>query len=67
MRNKQQWHFWSILRLKHNASKSYISAALENVVTRKMYSSIGFKENKEVEYSFLDKHFREIQMVKESQ
>ena len=62
MRNKQQWHFWSILRLKHNASKAYISVTLENVVTRK----IGLKKTKRWSIPFLDKHFREIQMVKKS-
>jgi len=30
-----------------------------------MYSSIGFKEIKGVEYTFSDKRFREMQMVKE--
>ena len=29
-----------------------------------MYSDVGFVEVKEVEYTFLDKCFREVQMVK---
>lgn len=57
--------FLDYFRRKHNADKIYISVSLENTVARRMYSSIGFKEIKEVEYTFLGKHFREIQMVKE--
>lgn len=43
----------------------YISVSLENILARKMYSSIGFAEIKEVEYTFGDKHYKEMQMVKE--
>ena len=57
--------FFEYFRAKHNADKLYISVSLENMIARKMYSSIGFTEIKEVEYIFLDKHYREIQMVKE--
>jgi len=57
--------FLAYFKAKHNASKLYISVSLENKVARKMYSSIGFKEMKEVEYTFLGMQFREIQMVKE--
>lgn len=57
--------FLEYFKSKHNAEKLYISVSLENTVARKMYSSIGFAEIKEVEYTFLDKHFREMQMVKE--
>lgn len=57
--------FLDYLKAKHNADKLYISVSLENTVARKMYSSIGFKEIKEVAYTFLGKHFREMQMVKE--
>lgn len=50
---------------KHQAEKIYISVSLENAVARRLYGEIGFKEIKEVEYTFLGKHFREVQMVKE--
>lgn len=57
--------FFEYFKAKHNADKLYISVSLENMIARKMYSSIGFTEIKEVEYTFLEKHYREIQMVKE--
>ena len=57
--------FLDYFKKKHNADKLYISVSVENVVARKMYSSIGFTEIKEVEYMFLGKCFKEIQMVKE--
>ena len=57
--------FLDYFKEKHHADKLYISVSLENTVARKMYASIGFTEIKEVEYTFLDKHFREMQMVKE--
>jgi len=47
------------------ADKLYISVSLHNTVARKMYSDIGFVEIKEIEYEFLGKHFKEMQMVKE--
>jgi len=57
--------FIDYFKEKHDADKLYISVSLQNTVARKMYSSIGFIEIKEVEYTFLGKHFREMQMVKE--
>ena len=56
--------FLEYFKSKHNADKLYISVSLENAVARKMYASIGFEEIKEVEYTFLGKHFQEMQMVK---
>ena len=56
--------FLDYFKSKHNADKIYISVSLDNAVARKMYSSIGFDEVKEEEYVFLDKHFKEMQMVK---
>lgn len=57
--------FLDYFKRKHNADKLYISVSLENRAARNMYSDIGFIEMKEVEYIFLDRHFREAQMVKE--
>ena len=57
--------FFEYFKTKHNAVKLYISVSLENILARKMYSSIGFAEIKEVEYTFGDKHYKEMQMVKE--
>lgn len=57
--------FLDYFKRTHNADQLYISVSLENTVARKMYTSIGFTELKEVEYTFLGKHFREMQMVKE--
>ncbi len=57
--------FLEYFKRKHNADKIYISVSLNNMVARKMYSDIGFLELKEVEYTFMDRRFREIQMVKE--
>lgn len=48
---------------KHGADKIYISVSVDNAAARKMYSDIGFKDIKEVEYSFNGMHFREMQMV----
>jgi len=55
--------FLEYFKSKHNADKLYISVSLENAVARKMYSDIGFKEIKAVEYTFLGKQFKEMQMV----
>ena len=57
--------FFDYFKKKYNVDKLYISVSLENIVAYKMYTSLGFKELKEVEYTFCDKHFREMQMVKE--
>lgn len=57
--------FLAYFKRMHNADKIYISVSLENTVARKMYSDIGFKEIKEIEYTFLDKDFREMQMAKD--
>ena len=57
--------FIEYFRKKHNADKLYISVSLKNTVAREMYASIGFKEIKEIEYTFLGMRFREMQMVKE--
>lgn len=56
--------FIDYFKRKHNADKLYISVSLENIIARKMYSAIGFKDIKEIEYTFLGKQFREMQMVK---
>lgn len=55
--------FLEYFKEQHNAEKLFISVSLENTVARKMYSDIGFKEIKEVEYTFLGKQFKEMQMV----
>ena len=57
--------FFDYFEIKHKSDKIYISVSLENTVARKMYSYIGFKEIKEIEYTFLDMHFKEMQMIKE--
>lgn len=57
--------FLDYFKGKHDADRLYISVSLDNTVARNLYSSIGFVEIKEVEYTFLGKHFREMQMVKE--
>ena len=57
--------FLEYFKNKHKADKIYISVSLDNTVARKLYSNIGFVEIKEVEYTFLDKHFREMQMAKD--
>lgn len=57
--------FFDYFKKKHNADKLYISVSLENLVAYKMFTSLGFKEIKEIEYTFCEKHFREMQMMKE--
>lgn len=57
--------FFAYIKTKHNADQLYISVSLENMIARNMYSSLGFTEIKEVEYTYLDKHYKEIQMIKE--
>lgn len=49
----------------HSDDPLFISVSLENTVARKMYSDIEFQEVKEVEYFFLGKVCREIQMRKD--
>ena len=56
--------FIDFFRKNYDADKIYISVSLENVVARKMYCDIGFREIKEIEYTFMGEHYREIQMVK---
>lgn len=65
MASRRYWNFLNIFIEKHHAKKLYISVSIENVVARKMYSSLGFKEIKEVEYPFLGNTYKEMQMVKE--
>ena len=55
--------FIDYFKNRHNADQIYISVSLENTVARNMFASIGFKEIKEVEYTFLDKTYKEMQMV----
>ena len=55
--------FLSYFKSRHSADKLYISVSLDNTVARRMYASIGFTEIREVEYTFLDKRFREMQMA----
>lgn len=57
--------FLDYFKENHDADKIYISVSLENTVAREMYTNIGFKEIKEVEYVVSDTLYREMQMVKE--
>ena len=57
--------FLDFFRKNYDADKIYISVSLENVVARKMYGDIGFREIKEIEYTFMGEYYREIQMVKQ--
>lgn len=57
--------FLDYFKKKHNADRLYISVSLDNAAARKMYSNIGFVEIKEVAYTFLDRQYREMQMIKE--
>lgn len=57
--------FLDYFKKKHNVDELFISVSLENTVAHKMFSSVGFAELKEVEYTFLGKQFKEMQMVKE--
>ena len=57
--------FFDYIKKKHNVDKLYISVSLKNTVARKMYTSIGFEELREIEYTFLGRKFIEMQMVKE--
>ena len=43
----------------------FISVSLENAIAHKMFSSVGFEEIKEIEYTFSGMQFREMQMVRE--
>lgn len=56
--------FLDYIKEKHNVDQLYISVSLKNTVARSMYTSIGFTEIKEVEYTFLGMQFKEMQMVK---
>ncbi len=56
--------FLSYFKNKHHADRLYISVSLENTIARNMYASIGFREIKEIEYTFMDMQFKEMQMVK---
>ncbi len=55
--------FIEFIKEKHNVSRLFVSVSLENTNALKLYSSMGFKEVKEVVYTFLGKEFREMQMV----
>lgn len=57
--------FLEYFKNHHDADKIFISVSLDNKVARKMYKDIGFREIKEVEYTYLGMHFREMQMVME--
>lgn len=57
--------FLDYFKEKHLVNTIYISVSIDNTIARNMYSDIGFQEIKEVEYTYLNMHYREIQMVKE--
>ena len=57
--------FLEYFRNRHEADKIYISVSLENTVARKMFASIGFEEIQEIEYTFFDKDYKEMQMLME--
>lgn len=57
--------FLDHFKAQHDADKIYISVSLDNSVARKLYSNIGFKETKEIEYLYDGYLYREVQMVKE--
>lgn len=57
--------FLDRFKAQHDADKIYISVSLDNPVARKLYSNIGFKETKEIEYLYDGHLYREEQMVKE--
>jgi len=57
--------FLAYFRENHAADRLYISVSLENTAARRLYAGLGFTEVKEVEYTFLGRLFREMQMVKE--
>lgn len=57
--------FLDRFKAQHDADKIYISVSLDNPVARKLYSNIGFKETKEIEYLYDGHLYREVQMVKE--
>lgn len=56
--------FLGYFKEHHNANEIYISVSLDNIVARKLYSNIGFKEIKEIEYTFDGQLYKEVQMVK---
>ena len=62
---KDTLEFLDDFHRSHSDDPLFISVSLENTVARKMYSDIGFQEVKEVEYFFLGKVCREIQMRKD--
>lgn len=57
--------FLDYFKEKYHQNKIFISVSLENKVAMKMYKEIGFKEVKEIEYMFLNHHYKEMQMIKE--
>ena len=56
--------FMNYFKEHHKADKLYISVSLDNHIARKMYTDIGFKEIKEVEYTFNGMLYKEMKMVK---
>ena len=56
--------FLDKFRKEYQTDKLYISVSLENKAARKMFGDLGFREVKEVHYTFLGRQFREMQMVK---
>lgn len=62
---KAVMEFMDYFKKKHNADKLYISVSLENRVARNMYLNLGFKEIREIEYTYSNMFFKEMQMVKE--
>ena len=57
--------FLTYIKAEQHIDRIYISVSLENIPARKMFSSLGFSEIKEIEYSFMGSIYREMQMVKE--
>lgn len=57
--------FFAYMKQNHRADRLYISVSLDNAAARRLYAGAGFQEIKAVEYTFLGRQYREVQMVKQ--
>ena len=55
--------FLDYFKKTHNAEKLYTSVVPGNTAARRLWTSIGFRDLNEVEFTFRGKHYTEQQMV----
>lgn len=60
---KNSKRIYRIFKKLNLSNQLYISVSLENESAKNMFKNCGFVEEKEIEYEFLGRKYKETQMV----